>query len=208
MMAEIDLSDLSDDQLVELARAVAIEIARRDPAVDAAARSAVLDEAEKLRVAQRAAEAEAARLRARERERIAEQAAAKVRREAAARDADSDPHGWRVNKALARMVVDQLGSGWSCTVWSRQDERRVYLDRYPAKVSYYVTGDFRHPPGQLKTEAIGRSINRVALKAAVAFAGKSWRSHQQFDIDAALMAEVPMAPLPPDYLAAIAGVAA
>ncbi len=70
-MSILDFSGLTDDQLVELARACCKEAVRRSPAAYAAVERMMLDEAEKLRVAQTATAAEAAAARARERERIA-----------------------------------------------------------------------------------------------------------------------------------------
>ncbi len=52
----LGLDELSDDQLAEMARHVAAAIGRRDPATQAAAQSAVLDEAEKARIRRQAAD--------------------------------------------------------------------------------------------------------------------------------------------------------
>jgi hypothetical protein len=78
-MDGLDLSGLSDDQLVELARACCLEAVRRNPAVAEAMRDAMLSEAEKARIAETATYAELAAARARERERIALEAAARVK---------------------------------------------------------------------------------------------------------------------------------
>lgn len=85
-MSILDFSGLTDDQLVELVRACCKEAVRRSPAAYAAVERMMLDEAEKLRVAQTATAAEAAAARARERERIANEAVAaeRARQEAAA----------------------------------------------------------------------------------------------------------------------------
>lgn len=80
MSPGLDFSGLSDDQLVELVREACQEAVRRNPAVEAATRQVMIDEAERARVAREAATAETAVLRARERERIAREAAEQVRR--------------------------------------------------------------------------------------------------------------------------------
>lgn len=78
---DLDFSDLTNDQLVALARACCLEAVRRSPAVHQAMQDMMLSEAEKVRIAKHASEAEAAAARARERERIAMEARARVRAE-------------------------------------------------------------------------------------------------------------------------------
>lgn len=84
---DLDFSELSDDQLIGLVRAALQECARRNPAVANAARAATLDEAEKAKVYTAAADREAAKLRAAERERVAKEAAEAVQRQTAAQQA-------------------------------------------------------------------------------------------------------------------------
>jgi hypothetical protein len=85
MVETLDFSGLSDDQLLNLIRAALREVSSRDPSLSAAARSAMLDEAERARIMADAGEREAAKLRALERERVAREAAAQVREANAAR---------------------------------------------------------------------------------------------------------------------------
>ncbi|USR37575.1 hypothetical protein L1F06_012795 [Ectopseudomonas hydrolytica] len=80
-MDGLDFSDISDDQLVELARACCLESLRRSPAAAQAMRDMMLSEAEKARIAREASEAEIRAARARETERIARDAAAQARYE-------------------------------------------------------------------------------------------------------------------------------
>lgn len=89
-MDNLDLSSLSDDQVLGLIRAALQEAVRRHPAMEAAARSAVLDEAEKAKIQRDAADREASISRARERERVAAEAAAAVRAEQARQNAGAD----------------------------------------------------------------------------------------------------------------------
>lgn len=78
-MDALDFTGLTDDQLLGLIRAALREVSSRDPSLSAAARDAMLDEAERARVATEATDREAAKLRAQERERVAREAAATVR---------------------------------------------------------------------------------------------------------------------------------
>ena len=86
-MDGLDFSVLTDDQLIGLIRAALRECVARGGAVQAAARDATLDEAERAQVARAAADREAAKLRAQERERVAREAAEEVRRQHEAREA-------------------------------------------------------------------------------------------------------------------------
>jgi hypothetical protein len=86
-VGDLDFSELSDDQLVGLVRAALQECVRRNPAVTAAVKAAVLDEAEKAKIAIEAGNREAARLRALERERVAKEAAEAVKKQAEAQAA-------------------------------------------------------------------------------------------------------------------------
>ncbi|MEW5425091.1 hypothetical protein [Amorphus sp. 3PC139-8] len=79
MEEELDFSDLSDDQVVDLVTALCAEAARRGAATDAAARASILDEAERIRIARDAMAEESGRLRYAERSRVAEAARAHVR---------------------------------------------------------------------------------------------------------------------------------
>jgi hypothetical protein len=74
---QLDLSALTDDQLIGLLRAILEEAIRRHPAMEAAVRAAVLEESEKATIAKEAADREAAKIRALERQRVAEEAAAR-----------------------------------------------------------------------------------------------------------------------------------
>jgi len=70
-MSELDFSDLTDDQIVELAVGLAREAMRRNPALQIAFQQALLDEKERVEAAMRGS----ARAKAVERKRIEEQAA-------------------------------------------------------------------------------------------------------------------------------------
>lgn len=86
-MDGLDLSILSDDQLVALARACCDEALRRNPAVGEAMREMMLDETERRRVAEAVTARAAAAARALERERLAAEASAAARARTAADEA-------------------------------------------------------------------------------------------------------------------------
>lgn len=123
-MSGLDFSALTDDQLVELVRECCREAVRRSPAASAAIERMMLDEAEKVRVAQAATATEAAAARARERMRIATEAAAAERarqdaaaageraaaaRRAAEREAEAAQRRLAAEMALLRRVASEIG---------------------------------------------------------------------------------------------------
>lgn len=186
-MGDLDLSDLTDDQLVGLLRAVAEEARRRNSAVAAAVNDAYLDETEKTRIAKEAAEREAAKLRAAERERVAKAAADEVRRKAEAQQA-TDARRRREEKereeaekirakqerrkALIREAAALCGTQPEETrvsVWlGHSGRKRIYIDRLASDeaqnlVIYYAgTGD-RKPQGSIYTvkDLVGRKAELV-----------------------------------------------
>lgn len=97
----MDLSALTDDQLVELMRLALAEAARRTPAVQAAMDAARLDAEEAARIAHEAADREAAILRAEARAKAAKDAARAVREAEAARNAEAEATR-NANKAAQR----------------------------------------------------------------------------------------------------------
>ena len=88
-MSELDFSGLTDDQLVELARACCMEAIRRNPAAAQAMQDMMIGEAERARIAKSASAAEIRAARARERERIAKQAREQAQHEEALRTAEA-----------------------------------------------------------------------------------------------------------------------
>ena len=123
-MSSLDFSALTDDQLVELVRECCREAVRRSPAAAAAIERMMLDEAEKVRVAEAATATEAAAARARERARIAIEAAAAERarqdaasaadraavaRRAAAREAEAAQRRLAAEMDLVRRVASEVG---------------------------------------------------------------------------------------------------
>lgn len=205
MSGDLGLSDLSDDQLVALAGALAAEIGRRSVEVFMAAQEFSLNAAEKARVAKRAAEQEAAAMRDEERRRTDAEARAKAR---ASAPAQPDTLKWHVVKAAAEMVAETLGEGWALTVWVHPEtrEKRVYLDAADeAKVSYYATGSARNVPGQVETAGFAaRGLNPRALRSRLAaigaFVAAELGRRNYLSLDAARAMPVQAAPWPQSYL--------
>ncbi len=197
-MEGLDLSALTDDQLVELYRLVITEVSQRDPAVRAAAQAALLTETERVNIRRAAAEAEAARLREAERQRIELQAKAEVRAAAGVTAAPAAPNiSWERKKTLSIMVVEALGTGWSATVWqSDTKEQRVYFDCGQKKIAVYITGG-KLPPGAIRCNGV--DPDKPLVKIIAKYAATYWRSMSALDCDAAAIADCDAAPFPDDY---------
>lgn len=207
MSDDLDLSGLTDDQLVQMARLVAVEIGRRTGAVRTAAEAAVLDETEKARVWRDATEEQSAILRDAERRRIREEAAAAVRAAEAARNPQRPPppnprdEDWAKNKTIALMIRETLGKGWQCHAWRRGDVRRVYFDHEDGrKVILHVTGSDRHPPGKLETQGL-KGADRARLKIVAAHVAVTWLYQPQFSCDEAAETALAAKPYPAAYTA-------
>jgi hypothetical protein len=157
-MTHLDFSSVTDDQLVELIRAALVEAVRRGGAVEAAVRQAGLDEAEKARIAQAAAERESRRIREEEERRIAAEAAERVRREAARKQETGAEEAKRKHNESIRLVAvrarELFGSDASefmVQVWEKPGDRRVYIGHgYESNwLEYYRDGTSRYAPGTL-----------------------------------------------------------
>ena len=154
---QIDFSALSDDQLVHLIRSACQEAATRGDACAAAAKDAILDEAEKARIAREASEATAAKLRAEEEARVRAEAEAKVRAQAALKTTDDETkkqeRRWALRKGMAQAVervisdlckfgVTSKSNRMLVELWQKGADRRIFLGYGFDKgvVAYYVTG--------------------------------------------------------------------
>lgn len=148
-MEGLDFSTLSDDQLVGLLRSVLRECVERGAAVQAAAQSATVDEAERAKIRREAANREAAKLRAQERERIAREAAEEVRAkikaaEAAANAATNADRIKREQEDQSRVRAAAAEKAREAAAASRQKDltnmewlRRAaaLVDRHPKEIA-------------------------------------------------------------------------
>lgn len=199
-MTTLDLSVLTDDQLVELVRVTCAEAASRNGAVGAAIRDAMLSEAERRIIADQAAERELQRLREQEAQRVAEQAAARIRAQQLNKAEAEQARTWEQKRTHARRIGELLANAqvWSLTVWQARDsrtEKRVYLDlgvpdpkvpeRYfpTEKITLWVTGNSRHAPGSLTVERVGKGdlktvvpSDRGPLQSLLAEIAQAWNS--------------------------------
>ena len=228
MTDDIDLSILTDDQLVALARLVAVEACKRRYGVQHATKAAFLDEAEKAKISDLVTEAELAEARAIQRRRVEAEALAIAQRQARF-EADatfvtvklSEPpppnpqeDAWRRRKLLGRMVRQSLGAGWTLTVWRTADgiDQRVYLDqgdqtnRYGGKLhpnaAYYATGttDSKHAPRTMSVSKIPIALKPELIEITKA-ALALWKS-VRIDCDEAALADVEDLPIPDEYTTA------
>jgi hypothetical protein len=169
-MDTLDLSVLTDDQIITLMRAAMREAAGRMPACQSAMREAMLDEAERARVAAAATEAEMAAIRARERQRIAEEAAAAVRaqhaereaaiarqRQTAAADAararqqqiDARTRAWLIK---ASALVDHPAADLSIVIADTRYGRRAMINRGDNRYTKDHLADFSLADGTIRTK--------------------------------------------------------
>jgi len=117
----MDLSALTDDQLIELARLVIDEGLRRNPATATATQDMMITAAERARIANLATDLEIRAARARERERIATAAASAVR--AADAQARQEQRLAQARDLLARAAA-----------WVEREPRDVTIVRLPGRV--------------------------------------------------------------------------
>jgi hypothetical protein len=171
----LDLSELTDDKLIEMARAVAAEVRRRGAHVEAAASAAVLGEAEKAQIAAEAATREARRLAEEEARRVAVEAAERVRREAEYQKADTEARKARDAaerlRKIAREARSLFGSDepeFTIARWEKPGDRRIYIGHGYGNnwVEYHHDGNDRTAPGTMK--AIGAVVNPLAAHLGVA----------------------------------------
>ncbi|CAM5418684.1 hypothetical protein ATER59S_02358 [Aquamicrobium terrae] len=208
----LGLSALTDDQLVEMARHVAVELGRRSYDVMTAAQAAILSEAEKARIAAQAARAEAERLRKTEQERVAREAEDAVRQQAAQADIARTQDQWASKKMLAMMVNETLGPGWSMTVWNRDgNDKRVYIEGSgrgitdrgrpaDAKITYFATGNARDAPGSLEMLYVPAGVSKEVVAAICAEAARRFNRMSYISCSQAAGAKVTARPYPKSYL--------
>lgn len=194
----MDFSQLTSDQLVELIRAACAECAQRGVATAAAANAAMMDEAEKARIAHHAAAAEADKLKAAEAAKIAKEAAETVRRQAdstaAKEEAKKQQELWAKKTAVARKAKELFGDGMNLNVWMRDSdkEKRVYVQegmrrKQTTHACYYATGNARNKPGSIELET-RHSEKKAEIAAFCADLAKRWNT-LKIDCDAALAGE-------------------
>lgn len=175
----MDFSRLTNDQLVELVRALCYEAAQRGWATQQAAQAAMLSEAEKARIAADAAAREAERLHEAEKARIAADAAARVRREAEAAMSQAEA-ARRLTRdqrraALAEAVYEVVGADYLVNLWSPKDrpgtDRRVYFNPLgrAEKICVHIDGSSRTRPETVEG-AKGHKATAILAIAKIALA--------------------------------------
>ena len=156
----LDFSGLTDDQLITLIREALQEAAGRTLACKSAAHAVVWDEAQKARIAQEAALREADRLKREETDRIAREAAEKVRLQKEAEEKAAQQKKvesiWQGKDEMCRRVHELLHghTSYFVTVWNKKD-KRVYIRTADAdfgnnSVEYFHEGNAKTRPGHLK----------------------------------------------------------
>lgn len=178
----LGLDTLTDDQLVELARAIATEMVTRNPAVADAAQAAIRDEIAKAARSQDNQWTKKKWLATMVKQHVGDDCTLTVWR--------NDGH------TVTRVYLDKNGS-----------DRR---GRDSIKWCLHVTGDNRHPPGTLTKDegsrassaAKGSVIKIICRHAIAAYAAV------KIDCDQAAATKYDIPPLPADFTAAIEKIAA
>lgn len=160
----LDFSILTDDQLVSLIRLACQEAGRRSALCQAAAEAAMLDEAERARIAREAAAKEASRIRAEQAARVAESAARAVRVETEGKQiaelwAFKDEMGSRISAILRPKRAVLL------KIWERDGDKRIYLGGGYGDndLTYHHTGSSKFKPGTIECATADLHITKADL---------------------------------------------
>lgn len=185
---ELDFSDLTDDQLMQLIRAACAEAVNRGAACAQAAHGVYLDAVEQARVAHAAAEREADRLRQAEVERIARETSERMRRDAEGKKindaASAEAKLWARRKGIAAALeaADYPVAGDTLTVWlsGSTQEKRVFLQQggYGGATfaTLYVTGNRRNPPGTIEWSSRVVKECRPGIAAVLVAVAQEWNA--------------------------------
>jgi hypothetical protein len=178
---DVDLKPLTDDQLVELARLVAVEAIVRNPAVVTAAQSAVQSAIDAARASQDNAWANKKWLAAMVQSYIASGCTLTV---------------WRSDAGVTRVYIDHAGS-----------DRK---GREATKWCYHVTGDGRNPPGDLTHSAGSRGGLDAPASIVKLIAQHAVRLYKstRIDCDQAMATKYTVPAMPEDVLACAKVIAA
>lgn len=186
----LDFTILSDDQLVELISAACQEAIARGEAVGFAARSAMLSESEKARIAQAAREKEMRKAKEREALLLAEQEAARIRaeleEEKRREQAEKTQQLWEKKDEIIQraqeLLAEVLDSTESLQVWNKTD-KRIYVNKSRLganHVVYYHDGNGKTRPGTLELSA-KLEPQRAAIKQFCAELCQKW-NHIRVDL--------------------------
>jgi multidrug efflux pump subunit AcrA (membrane-fusion protein) len=173
---QLDFSLLTDDQLIDLIRTACMEAARRGTATQLAAEAAMLDEAEKARIARAAAERAQAELAREEAARIAREAADKVRAQADAakrrEEEEQIAKNWEYKDHIGAQlsaILKPKGS-YQLKVWLRGADKRIYIGGgYKDNiVEYYHTGNKYEKPRTIHITSFNLHLSKADLSEAKA----------------------------------------
>lgn len=179
----LDFSQITDDQLVDLIRAACSEAARRGAEAALAAEAAVLDEAEKARIARAAIERERGRFAREEAEQLAREVLAreKAQKEAEARKAQEvkihQDWEWKETMGAKISAILRPKNAQTLQVWNKSD-KRIYLGQgyNENMVVYYHTGNSRNKP---------RSI-AIVLRPGN-FSKEEWEAGKEKEVEQSLL---------------------
>lgn len=178
---QLDFSQITDDQLMDLIRACCREAANRGAETGQVAQSILLDEAERAKIARIAAEralAEAAKAEAVRVQAEAENAAKRaIELEAEKKAEQKIAENWKYKEEIGRQVSAILKPTRNCTlkVWKKAGsvDKRIYIGGGfdDNDVTYFHTGNCNEPPRKM-TVSVSKDVgitkdDRDAVKAAL-----------------------------------------
>lgn len=173
----LDFSQISNDQLLQLIQAALAEAISRGGTIAYAAKAEFIDATERARIEAEAlakVQAEAAK---RERERLKEEAERKakeqVHKQKEQEYATEQQRMWGKQKAM-HLALQEWGvkEDHQVNVWSRGGDKRVYFEQAKSrrgwKFCYYITGNNHHAPGELEYEYLSGAEDERIKKISAA----------------------------------------
>lgn len=185
MADDFGLGDLTDDQLIELAQAVAMEFTRRDRSAYDAARAAT-------RQARTSSTRATAGIDPQYDWAIARRAAMMID-ETLGRDWTFSVWKGDMGERRVYFEADTRKPG------AVRAKHRPHLQDSGGKVTFYVTGSKHHPPGDMDLRQIPSGIRRDRLDAIARFLEGAWDSWPTTRVSIALASQVTPAPVPHYY---------
>lgn len=151
---QLDFTNITDDQLIDLIRAALAEAVARGHETRVAAETSAME-------AQAKAREEAAK--------IAAEAQAAIERERLAAEAAKTAATWEYKDRVGRELSDLLRphKAMELAVWSRGADKRIYVDgggRRHNTIEYYHTGNQYKRPGYLGFMVAGLSITDAEFR--------------------------------------------
>lgn len=159
----LNFESINDEQLLQLIQAALKEAIERGGTIAAAARTEFVDAATRAQIEAEALAKAQAKAAERERERIEQEAKRKAEAQIKAQEeqqyATKQALLWGQQKAI-HLALQEWGvnEDHKINVWERGGDKRIYFEQDIArsgwKVTYYITGNNWHAPGEFGYESL------------------------------------------------------